>query len=229
MSKLQPQPWTTARKPEADNEPSARRVAPAGKAPATGPKWPAIARWLHLYLSMVSFALVLFFAVTGLTLNHASWFDDASATAEYKGQVNAGWVSPTDTARIDKLAIVEFLRSAHSIRGSVSDFRIDDRQCSVSFRGPGYTADAFIDRPAGTYQLTETKLGIMAVLNDLHKGRDTGAGWSWVIDVTAVFMTLVSLTGLFLLLFLKKRRSSGLVWALVGLAAGVGLYLWLVD
>ncbi|WP_080236746.1 PepSY-associated TM helix domain-containing protein [Spirosoma rigui] len=229
MSKLQPQPWTTAKKPAADNDQPARRLSPTGKGAAGSSKWPALARWLHLYLSMVSFALVLFFAVTGLTLNHANWFDDAATTIEYKGQVDARWVNPTDTARIDKLAIVEFLRTTHGIRGAVSDFRIDDRQCSVSFRGPGYTADAFVDRPAGTYQLTETKLGLMAVMNDLHKGRDTGKGWAWVIDVTAVFMTLVSLTGLVLLLFLKKRRGSGLRWALIGLAAGLALYLWLVD
>jgi hypothetical protein len=29
-----------------------------------------VSRWLHLHLSMVSFAIVLFFAVNGLTLNH---------------------------------------------------------------------------------------------------------------------------------------------------------------
>ncbi|RZK83430.1 MAG: peptidase, partial [Pedobacter sp.] len=28
-----------------------------------------VSRWLHIYLSMVSFAIVLFFSVTGLTLN----------------------------------------------------------------------------------------------------------------------------------------------------------------
>ena len=31
-------------------------------------------RWLHIYGSMASLALVLFFAVTGITLNHQDWF-----------------------------------------------------------------------------------------------------------------------------------------------------------
>jgi hypothetical protein len=35
----------------------------------------SIARWLHIYLSMISFVIILFFAVTGLTLNHADWLD----------------------------------------------------------------------------------------------------------------------------------------------------------
>jgi hypothetical protein len=34
----------------------------------------AWARTLHLYLSMLSFLAVLFFALTGLTLNHPEWF-----------------------------------------------------------------------------------------------------------------------------------------------------------
>ena len=30
-----------------------------------------VSRWLHIYLSMASFGVVLFFSATGLTLNHA--------------------------------------------------------------------------------------------------------------------------------------------------------------
>jgi hypothetical protein len=30
-------------------------------------------RWLHIYTSMVSLVAVLFFALTGVTLNHPDW------------------------------------------------------------------------------------------------------------------------------------------------------------
>ncbi|GAB2515483.1 PepSY-associated TM helix domain-containing protein [Spirosoma aerophilum] len=187
------------------------------------------ARWLHIYLSMVSFAIVLFFAVTGLTLNHVDWFGDQSRTAERKGKLNQAWVNQADTSKIAKLAVVEFLRNTHGIKGAVDDFRIDDRQCSVSFRGPGYAADAFIERSDGAYQLTETRMGVVAVMNDLHKGRDTGSSWSWVIDIAAIFMTLVSATGLILLLFLKKRRVNGLVLAGIGALLCYLVYHFLVG
>lgn len=242
MSKSNLQPWTTAKKPAfVEGEPAGpafrgptkrgptkrgpTKPAPASRGPAF--RGPAIMRWLHLYLSMVSFGLVLFFAITGLTLNHADWFDDASRTTELTGRVPTSWVNPTDTARIDKLALVEYLRTTHGIRGAVSDFRIDDRECSLSFRGPGYTADAFVERQTGTYRLTETRLGLVAVLNDLHKGRDTGRAWVWVIDAAAGFMTLVSATGLLLLLFMKKRRISGLWWLLIGAGLSMLAY-WLI-
>lgn len=213
MLKLPRQPWTIARNPM-PAEPA--QPLPARKKTAAKRGVAAAARWLHIYLSMVSFAVVLFFAVTGLTLNHTDWFGDQTRTAEYAGKLNPAWVSQTDTAKIAKLSVVEFLRTAHRINGAVSDFRIDDRQCSVSFRGPGYAADAFVDRLTGTYQLTETRMGLVAVMNDLHKGRDTGRSWSAVIDIAAIFMTLVSVTGLVLMLFLKKKRFNGLVLAGLG-------------
>ncbi|AXE20224.1 peptidase [Runella rosea] len=219
----QPQPWTTVRKEATVNT---RARASDGNA-AWQRRMPTLARWLHLYLSMFSFALVLFFSVTGLTLNHADWFGDASRTSEYKGTLNASWTNVTDTSKVNKLAIVEYLRATHQPKGAMSDFRIDATECSVAFRGPGYTADVFINRSTGAYQVTETKMGLVAVINDLHKGRDTGKTWSLVIDASAIFMTLVSATGLLLLLFLKKRRTSGLLWTLIGLGVCVALYLFL--
>ena len=178
-------------------------------------------RWLHIYLSMFSFIIVLFFSVTGLTLNHVDWFPESTVVSELKGSVKAGWVSVADTAKIPKLDIVEQLRANHSIKGQLNDFRIDEEEISISFQGPGYTADFFVNRTDWKYELTETKMGIIAVINDLHKGRDTGKSWSWVIDFSAIFMIVISVTGLILLLFLKKKRTNGMLWLAIG-----GIVAW---
>lgn len=178
-----------------------------------------LSRWLHLYLSMVSFAVVLFFAVTGLTLNHADWFANQVKETRWTGSLPREWLG----ASPDEAAIVAKLRKDHNLKGAVSDFRADTGQISVSFKGPGYAADAFIDAATGVYQLDETKNGVVAVLNDLHKGRDSGKAWSIVIDISAVLLTLVSLTGLLLLFFVYKRRTSGLI-----LAAAGAMVCWLV-
>lgn len=184
----------------------------------------SVSRWLHIYLSMVSFAIVLFFAVTGLTLNHADWFADQVRTTEYKGKMKPQMLNDPDTAKINKLRIVEFFRSRHDIKGALADFRIEEAEISLSFKGPGYSSDAFIERETGSYELSETRMGLFAVMNDLHKGRDSGKGWGWVIDISAIFMVLVSLTGLVMLLFLKRKRSSGLILAAVGLVLCYVIY-----
>lgn len=172
---------------------------------------------------MASFAILFFFAVTGLTLNHTEWFAGAQRTAQSQGSVQRGWLA--GGGPVAKLEIVEHLRRSHSVRGALSDFRIDDAQLSVSFKGPGYTADAFIDRATGRYELTETRMGFAAVMNDLHKGRDTGRAWSWVIDLSALLMCLVSISGTLLIFFLPKRRASGLIAAAIGAALCLAAYL----
>lgn len=186
-------------------------------------------RWLHIYLSMISFAVLLFFAVTGLTLNHPDWFANQQSILQLEGQLKADWVNSPDTVKVAKLEVVEHLRSKHSIKGAVSDFRISDSEVSISFKGPGYSADTYINREDGSYSGSEIKSGFVAVMNDLHKGRDSGKGWAWLIDISAILMTVVSLTGLVLILFLKKKRSSGLLIALIGALACYLIYYLLVP
>jgi len=195
-------------------------------------------RWLHIYLSMFSLAVVLFFSVTGITLNHPDWFFNAAeGHAEAEGQIELKWLHlPTaatgpgsdDQAalaqQVAKLEVVEHLRTTHRIHGALADFRVDENECLVSFKGPGYAADAFIDRESGRYRLTESYHGFFAVINDLHKGRDTGSVWSVVIDVSAVLMTAIALTGLVLLFYLKLRRVTGVIVALIGAILAFALF-----
>jgi uncharacterized protein len=200
----------------------------------------AFVRWLHIYLSMFGLASVLFFGVTGLTLNHPDWFfAGAERSVQSDGKLDPAWLHPDAPAsssspdedadpsrQVAKLEIVEHLRAAHGIRGALADFRVDEGECLASFKGPGYSADAFIERDSGRYTVTQTFQGFIAVINDLHKGRDTGPHWSVLIDVSAAAMTLISLTGLVLIFYLKLRRVPGLVVALVGTIAVAAVY-WL--
>jgi hypothetical protein len=177
-----------------------------------------LSRWLHIYLSMASFGILFFFAVTGLTLNHADWFAKQQHTIQIRGSIDRKLLNQD----VGKLEVVEFLRNKHAIHGAVKDFRVEDADCAVSFKGPGYAADVLIDRATGRYELTETRMGLVAVLNDLHKGRESGAAWAVIIDISAVLMTAVSLSGLLLIFFLQKKRLSGL---LVACAGGILSYL----
>ena len=58
----------------------------------------------------------------------------------------------------------------------------------------------------GAYTLTIDAQGIVAVMNDFYRGQDSGA--AWVIDLSAVFLVLTSVTGLELLIYLKKLRVA---------------------
>ena len=232
MSKSRRSPWITGRKQQGTDPPmitTETEVKGAARSARLTRKrrLAAFLRWLHIYLSMVSFGLVFFFAVTGLTLNHADKFADQTHTQQEKGILDLRWVKTPDTLKINRLQIVEYLRNKYGIRAALSDFRIDDSQIGVSFKGPGFAADAFISRENGEYELTKTSAGFVGIINDLHKGRDTGPGWSMLIDIAAVLLTLVSLTGMLLLLYIRKRRLSGLLVAALGLLVAYLIYkIW---
>jgi len=190
-----------------------------------------VAHWsrvLHTYLSMVSFSILLFFAATGITLNHQDRMTGAPKVTRFSGRLDPALVGPSAGVQIDRARVVEQLRRAHSLRAPLSDFRVDDDVVNVSFKGPGYAADAFVDRRTANYDVTETKMGWVAIINDLHKGRDTGGVWAQVIDLSAVLMMLVSLTGLTLIFFLHKRLALGLWMLAIGTAVSAAVYVWFV-
>jgi uncharacterized protein len=183
-----------------------------------------LSRWLHIYGSMASFAIVLFFSLTGITVNHQDWFADQQVTSQIRGAVSPASLHSSDVTGVDKLAVVESLRRTHGIRGAVSDIRVEDAQVDVAFKGPGYSADVMIDRTTGQYELTEVKMGFWALVNDLHKGRDTGDAWRVLIDVSAGVLVFISLTGLILLYFIHKHRTAGAILIVVGAVLSYGMY-----
>jgi uncharacterized protein len=186
-------------------------------------RWHRWSRTVHVYTSMVCLLVTLFFAVTGITLNHPDWtFGGGSNRTSAEGVLPDTWRADDS---IDWLRVAEYLRKEHALRGEVTDTRGDGTGGSLSFRGPGYGADITFDGE-GAYLLNVEAQGPLAVLNDLHKGRDSRSSWRWLIDVAGGLLVVISLTGLILQFFLRKRRRSALSSAIAG--AGVLVVLgWL--
>ena len=142
------------------------RARPSPRRPAVrrrlGIRFAAWSRWLHIYLSMFGLAAVLFFSVTGLTLNHPDWF---FAGAEHRDR-GRGPGRPAPGCTGDAPAAPTPRRPGDAGRqaggrrappaastASAGPGRVPRRryECFVTFKGPGYAADAFIDRETGRY------------------------------------------------------------------------------
>jgi len=184
-----------------------------------------VSRWLHIYGSMASLTLVLFFAVTGITLNHQDWLAARQTTTERRGAVQRSWLEKGTPDGVDKLEVVEYLRASAGLRGAVADFRIDDGQCEVTFKTAGYEASVVIDRETGKFDVTESRMGFAGIINDLHKGRDTGPVWRVTIDVAAGLLVFISLSGLVLLYFVHRYRLAGVILAGAGAFVSYLVYL----
>lgn len=185
-------------------------------------------RWLHVYSSMLGLGALAFFSATGITLNHPDWlFGSQRRQEDLTGSVPAVWVAPSlPETEVRRLELVEWLRREKGARGYVEEVRVDEREVFLSFKGPGYSADAWVDRIAGDLRMTVARDGWVAVLNDLHKGRHAGPAWSWLIDLSAGLLLVLSVSGFLLLLYLKRRRGSGLLVGLAGLLVLAALARW---
>ena len=143
-----------------------------------------IARWGHTFVSSFGFGALVFFSVTGITLNHPDVFETAEPVeSEFSGSLEPSLLAASDGGdEVRRLEVVEELRAEHGLRGRVTEFRIDDDEVSVVFAAPGYAADAWIDRASGELEGVEVTQGAWVLLNDLHKGRHATSAWSWLID-----------------------------------------------
>ena len=196
------------------------RTRPPKSTRATGQKW---SRRLHSWFSMTSLLVVLFFAVTGITLNHPTWF--GASTPQTQTSTGTLPASAVRDGSADPLAISEYLRSDLGVTGQVTAHAETAVGGTIDYEGPGTTASVQYSSTSGAYTLTTTSYGLVGVLNDLHKGRHTGSSLSWLIDISGGLLTLVAATGLILQLYIRRSRRAGLVLGGIGAVAGVVLML----
>jgi len=180
--------------------------------------------WISAAICLIG---MLLFAVTGITLNHASQIESKPRVTATTAQI------PPDLLRQVKdqkgaakrplpAPLQEWVTKALGVA-------IDNRDAEwsqeiyVSLPRPGGDAWLSIDLDTGEARYEVTDRGWLAWLNDLHKGRHTGIAWSLFIDVFSVACIVFCLTGLVLLQLLAAQRPS--TWPLVGLGLLIPLLL----
>ena len=185
-------------------------------------KW---SRLIHVYTSMAALLLVLFFGITGITLNHPTWsIGDASTTKTVTGTLP---VPPVVNGTVDYLSVSEFAREELGVGGQVESFDSTGSSASIRYRQPGYSADLTFSTTSGDYELVSDQQGMFwGVMNDLHKGRHAGSSWKWLIDIAGLLLVVISISGLVMQLFLRKRRTAALVVSVIG-AVVMAILIWI--
>ncbi len=188
-------------------------------------------QWHWVSASICLIGMILF-AVTGITLNHAADIEAkpkvVSRTLELPADILAQIAVRDGEAEKAVLpeAITGFLRRelGVDISGQMGDWSADE--IYVALPRPGGDGWVNIDRAAGEVEWEETSRGWISYLNDLHKGRNTGEGWSWFLDIFAVGCLVFCGTGLVLLQFHARHRPA--TWPMVGLGVVAPLILILL-
>ncbi|MFT3728960.1 MAG: PepSY-associated TM helix domain-containing protein [Terricaulis sp.] len=177
-----------------------------------------LAREWHGYLSAVAFVSLIFFAGTGITLNHPEWFARThrpQETVQLHLAPHLIKAALSSTAPTESLARVVGAR-AH-VLGAFSSGDVDGDQALIHFEGVAGSSDVSIDLLTGAGEVDSTRADVALMLNDLHRGKNAGATWKVTIDAIAALVLALSVVGFALFLSLRVRRLTSLV--LVGAGA----------
>jgi len=173
----------------------------------------------HWVSSGITLGGMILFTATGITLNHASQITADPVVQIREATAPAPVVAAMqhrpdeqDGRRPLSAAVASWLASEFGSAGDGTGEWSPD-ELYVSLPRPGGDAWVTIDRASGLAHFEETSRGFIAYVNDLHKGRNTGQGWSIYIDVLAVACLVFTFTGLILLaIHSPKRRTT---WPIV--------------
>lgn len=192
-------------------------------------------RLVHIYLSSLLFTLLILFCVSGLTLNHLDWVDndhrDGETEIVLSGEqqliFNEGESLPENQS---VLAIQALLAEQFNLQNP-AEVNIDNEVGEVTFdyKLPAGYAFAIVDTESQTLLVEYRRGGFWTILNDLHKGRNTGAAWSWVIDLSAVLVIFFAVTGLVILFQNRKQRNPATITVILGTLTPVIIYLFWVP
>ena len=196
------------------------------------PVWLGTLRQWHWISSALCLAGMLLFAVTGITLNHAS-------------QISAKPLIVTLDSVLPKplLAELQLAATQQQLPSSVHNWLEQQLKQSINpthaewssnelylaLPRPGGDGWFSIDLDSGELLYESTDRGWIAYFNDLHKGRHSGAAWSWFIDIFAGICVLFSFTGLWLLTRQTKMRPSTWPVTLAGLVVPLLIMLLFIH
>ena len=198
------------------------------------------ARRLHIYVSMALLLVVLFFSVTGITLNRPELFVKSQPNVESLTLTlpHSLMASGNNVFVPEEQALLAFLKSNADLSGMPSAMEVFtefeggeliEGEIALDYKGPGYNATVFIDLVSQEAEIEKNHYGIVAVLNDLHKGRNSGEVWKWFIDITALLMVFFVLTGVCLLLPKKKTLNTSMKWMALGSLTTLLIFIFAVP
>jgi hypothetical protein len=187
-----------------------------------------VSRMLHAYLSAFAFLALIFFCATGILLNHPEWFEGyAPAQTPVSLTLTPAELAAARAARDPGPVLAAAAASKARLAGAYASADIDGRQALVRMEGPKGSTDLTIDLATGKAEGRVSRANLMAIVQDLHRGKNSGTAWRWVIDLSAWIVLGLSLIGYVLFFSLRFRLKTSLILTAVSLFA-LAAVAWLL-
>ena len=182
----------------------------------------------HGYLSAFAFLTLIFFAITGLTLNHPEWTQagDQRPATESRVQLAAADLAGARAAPEPSRALAEAVGRRTPLVGAYQSGEILDDEALIRLEGPKGSSDLVVDLATGAAEVTVQRAKLLDTLNELHRGKNASAAWKAIIDVSAILTLVLSIVGYVLFFSLRFRLRTSLTLTGISLLALVGVVIW---
>jgi hypothetical protein len=169
-------------------------------------------RLWHGYLSAFAFATLLFFAATGVLLNHPKWY---AATEPRRPPIKLTLTSSQLQALHDADAPAQMLTQMVSERtrlyGEYKSGESAIDQIFVRLRGARGASDIRANLREGSVVVVSERATTLGLLNALHRGEQAGMTWRTLIDVAGGILIVLALLGYAILFSMSARLKTSLI------------------
>lgn len=175
------------------------------------------ARYVHGWLSAFAFLVLIFFSITGLFLNHPNWFEPAKTEESTKIALPASILESIKQQENPSNTILDYVRQNQSVVGRYQSSEVIDNEVMIHLESPAGATDVWVTLDNGQAEITQKPASTISLINDLHRGKNSGTAWSLLIDISAILIVALSLAGFILFLSIKTRLVTHLVLTAISL------------
>lgn len=184
------------------------------------------ARYVHGWLSAFAFLILMFFALTGLFLNNPNWFEPAKAENTVTVSMTPDLLAKVKGQENPSTDILNFVRAEHTLVGRFQSSEVLDGEVMIRLESPAGSTDVWAMLDTGEIEVSSKPASTVSLINDLHRGKNAGTAWSWLIDISAITILILSIAGFILFLSIKSRLLTHLLLTAASLAVLI-LFIWI--
>lgn len=184
----------------------------------------------HGYLSAFAFLALLFFAATGILLNHPGLIK----VTQPKGVEKSFILTPTAIGELRAAndpgpVLVLMARDHAKLAGRLKESQTVGDDIFVRMQGVRGSTDLRANLAEGKAEITVEPQHPIAIFNALHRAELAGDLWRYFVDVIAGVLIVMALIGYVLFLSLRFRLKTALAISVASFMLMVGLFVTVVS
>jgi hypothetical protein len=184
----------------------------------------------HGYISAFAFLTLIFFAASGILLNHPDWLtSDGGEPRTATASISAADIGQAQKAADPGAALGQLVAEKMRLVGAFSSADLEGDQAILRYEGVKGSSDVTLDLRSGAAHARLKPADPVTMLDDLHRGKNAGPVWQTFIDLSGALILILSLVGYVLFFAMRFRLRTAMVLTGLSIAGLASLFLFFVP